>query len=132
MKNTVPMSVSDFLSSTTILHDAVCENWTFDYSHKQLILFFQSADGEKHRMVYHDVYAHQMMTCDFWGPSPHIYGCHVVEKESGLLYKQLVQTIAHENCDESFIRELADNVETEMQFISGDVLLVLCKSISIE
>lgn len=132
MKNTVPKSVSDFLSSTTILHDAVCENYTFDYSHKQLILFFQSADGEKQRMIYHDVYAHQMVTCDFWGPWPHIYGCHVVEKKSVLLYNQLVEMITHENCDESFLRELADSVEMEMQFISGDILLVLRKSISIE
>lgn len=132
MRTTAPMSISDLLNSMTILHDAVCEKWTFDYSHKELMLFFQSTDGKTHRMVYHDVYAHQMVTCDFWGVSPNIYGCKVIEKQSGFLYNQLVQTITSENYEESFISELADGIETEMQFISGDVLLVLCKSISVE
>lgn len=45
------------------------------------------------------------------------------------MYKQLIETAAGE---ESFINELADSVETKMQFISGDVLRVLCKSVSIE
>ena len=73
-----------------------------------------------------------MVSCDFWGPSPRIYGFEIVEKQSGFLYNQLVQTIAHEACEESFISELADGIETKRQFISGDVLYVLCKSISVE
>lgn len=126
------MSISDLRSSMPNLHDAVCEKWTFDYQNKALMLFFQSDDGRKHRMIYHDVYAHQMVSCDFWGPSPHIYGFEAVEKQSGYLYSQLVQTITRGNYGEAFIGELADSIETEMQFISGDVLRVLCKSISVE
>ena len=118
--------------SMAILHDAVCKKWTFDYDRKELMLFFQSDDGKQHRMIYRGVYAHQMVSCDFWGPSPHIYGCKAVEKQSGFLYDQLVQTVAREACEEPFISELADSIETEMQFISGDVLCVLCKSISVE
>lgn len=126
MKNALPTPIGDWM---TMLHDAVCEKWTFDYARKELTLFLQSDDGEKHRMIYRGVYAHQMVSCDFWGPSPHIYGCDVLEKQSGVLYNQLVQTAASE---ESFINELADSVETKMQFISGDVLRVLCKSVSAE
>lgn len=126
MENTFPSSIDDL---TAMLHDAVCEKWTFDYGRKELALFFQSDDGEKHRMIYRGVYAHQMVSCDFWGPSPHIYGLEELEKQSGVLYKQLIETAAGE---ESFINELADGVETKLQFISGDVLHVLCKSVSIE
>ena len=129
MGNSVPTPIGDLMA---ILHDAVCEKWSFDYGHKELMLFFQSADGKKYRMIYRGVYAHQMVSCDFWGPSPRIYGFEVVEKQSGLLYNQLVQTVACEACEEPFISELADSIETEMQFISGDVLCVLCKSISVE
>lgn len=132
MENSVPMTISDSRNSAPNLHDAVCEKWTFDYQNKELVLFFQSDDGEDHRMIYHDVYAHQMVSCDFWGSSPHIYGFEVLEKQSGFLYSQLVQTITRGNYGESFISELADSIETEMQFISGDVLRVLCKSVSVE
>lgn len=64
MKNVLPTPIDDWM---TMLHDAVCEKWTFDYTRKELILFFQSDDGEKHRMIYRGVYAHQMVSCDFWG-----------------------------------------------------------------
>lgn len=126
MENNIPASIGDWAA---MLHDAVCEKWTFDYGGKELMLFFQSDDGKKHRMIYRGVYAHQMVSCDFWGASPHIYGLEELEKQSGVLYKQLIETAAGE---ESFISELADSIETKMQFISGDVLRVLCKSVSIE
>ena len=129
MGNNVPTPIGDLMPR---LHDAVCEKWSFDYGHKELVLFFQSDDGKKHRMTYRGVYAHQMVSCDFWGPSPRIYGFEVVEKQSGLLYNQLVQTITREAYEESFISELTNGIETKMKFISGDVLFVLCKSILVE
>ena len=129
MGSSVPTPIGDLMA---MLHDAVCEKWSFDYGHKELMLFFQSADGKKYRMIYRGVYAHQMVSCDFWRPSPRLYGFEVVEKQSGLLYNQLVQPITREAYEESFISELANGIETKMQFISGDVLCVLCKSILVE
>lgn len=132
MNNANLITNRNFLSNFPAIHDAICEKWIFDYCKKELTLFYTTVEGEQRKMSYHDVYAHQMVSCDLWGSSPHIYGCKAVEKQSGVLYNRLLQTITGENCDESLIRRLTDSIEIEIQFISGDVLHVLCKSISAE
>lgn len=129
MENGICVNGNNFAEYTMILHDAVCERWVFDYAEKSLTLFFKTRPG---KVVFHDVYAHETTSCDYWGPSPHIYAWRMLEGKARSLYPRVMREIQNNGYDCARIQHGMDCLELEITFISGDIMTVLCDKVTIE
>ena len=132
--NRTIVNTENVSSCSALLHDATCEKWTFEYGSKTLTMLIRCGRdiSSPKNVVFEGVYAHNMKSCDYWGPSPHLFGIELILPESSDLYKQLtdeIKNMCYENLLEDKVREL---FEARIQFTSGDVLAVLCQRVMID
>lgn len=119
---------------SALLHDAKCEKWTFEYGSKTLTMLIKRGRdiSSTQNIVFEGVYAHNMKSCDYWGPSPHLWGIELITPESSYLYKQLTDEINNMCYATPFEDKAKELFEARIQFTSGDVLAVLCHRVMID
>lgn len=119
---------------SSLIHDTICEKWTFEYASKRLTVHLKYGNdlSDAMNVIFEDVYAHHMISCDYWGASPHIYGLEFIDPMSSSLYKQLIDEIRNMGYANSRMSDSSKFIEARIQFISGDILIVLCKHVIIE
>ena len=134
MKHVYDINAGNFILNSSMLHDMICIDWKFSYPHKLLVLTLDRGSHENNRMkvIFKNVLAHKKISCDFWGPSPHIFSWSLVDKEYCYLRQQIKEEIETNEYGLSRFDPKTQYLETEMQFTSGDVLRILCQDISIE
>ena len=134
MMNEIGVNADNFAAYSPMLHDTVCEKLTFDYTTKKMILLLRYGKDitAVRRVIFNDVYAQQMISCDYWGPSPHIYTWEINNSGEGYLYKQVMTEIENMGYDSARIDNNTKCIEVKITFTSGDVLTVLCKSAAIK
>ena len=134
MKHTIALNESTFGTYSSLLHDTVCRNWYFDYGQKQLIVHLECEDSieKPSQITFNNVLGHEMVSCDFWGASPHILSWNVLTNAQRYLYPRYVNEINKNGY--VFARLLPDEryMEVEILFTSGDKLTVLCQDILVE
>lgn len=122
------------LTCSSLIHDAKCEEWTFEYASKRLTIRLNHGDGASGiiNLIFEDVYVHHMTSCDYWGASPHIYGFELIASMSSGLYKQMIDEIKNMGYVNSRMSDDRKLIEARIQFTSGDLLTVLCQHVIIE
>ena len=133
MQQALILNEDAFKNYSSLLHDAVCLGWNFDYQHKQLIMQLDGEDSieKPYQITFRNVLGHEITPCDFWGPSPHLLGWSALTGEQRRLYPRYVDEI--EKNGYTFARLLPGEkyMEVEVLFTSGDALAVLCENIKI-
>ena len=112
------------------IHDDVLNEFFFDRAEKQLHLVLLKARNN-HRICidFYNVIGFKMTSCDFWGGSPYIFDFEYVEEKDRTIVPELFGRKEMYN-DPVCILEAPENyIETKMTFVSGDYLVVACKSI---
>lgn len=134
MNRTCDVDASNFEIHSSMLHDMICEGWKFDYACKRLTLMLNRGMSENNavKVIFHNVFAHKMVSCDFWGPSPHLLSWSMVDTERECLYQQIQKEITQNEYGFSRFDSAEQYIESVIQFISGDMLDILCQRISIE
>ena len=124
MQQALILNEDAFKNYSSLLHDAVCLGWNFDYQHKQLTMQLDGEDSieKPYQITFRNVFGHEMISCDFWGPSPHLLGWSALTGEQRRLYPRYVDEI--EKNGYTFARLLPGEkcMEVEVLFTSGDVL----------
>lgn len=127
MKNWAHVTSSDEL--TLMIHDRKCEYCHFDYESKEMILSLSSEIGNVQDMLcvkFVNVYAYEMIACDFWAPSPHVFDCSINSGETGSLYQRIKKEVDKNKYSFSRLKMDTQCIEVQVQYSSGDVLTVLC------
>lgn len=134
MKHIYDINASNFANNASILHDMICINWGFNYNDKTLVLALDKElqEGKRIKVIFNNVFAHKMISCDFWGPSPHIFSWSLVDEKDCFLRQQIEKEIRTNEYVLSRFDSETHYMEIEIVFTSGDVLRILCQSISIE
>ena len=95
MQQALILNEDAFKNYSSLLHDAVCLGWNFDYQHKQLIVQLDGEDSmeKPYQITFRNVFGHEMISCDFWGPSPHLLGWSALTGEQRRLYPRYADEI---------------------------------------
>lgn len=126
-------TASDFAVCAGFVHDMQCHAVNFAYENKTLLLLLlgEREEDASLEIRFHGVLGYEMTSCDFWGPSPHVFGWRLIlDEERVLLPRYLAEAGAH-GLDQTSIRKDQEYMEIEVEFTSGDSLKVLCCSIGI-
>lgn len=128
------VNAENVLDCSELLHDAECEKWTFEYKSKTLTMSIRCERGKPayKNVVFEGVYAHNMVSCDSWGPSPYLFGIERMGAESSGLYKQIMDEARNAHDENSFKSKTSELYEVRVQFTSGDALSVLCQRVRID
>lgn len=131
--NRIIVNAENALDCSGSLHDAACEKWTFDYESKTLTMNVRCERDKSafRNVIFEGVYAHNMVSCGYWGPSPYLFGIELITPGSSGLYKQIIDYIQNAPYDNPFEDKMNELYEAKVQFTSGDVLSVLCQHVII-
>ena len=124
----------DFDAYAGIVHDKQCCAVNFAYENKTLLLRLlgERVEDASMEIRFNGVLGYEMTSCDFWGPSPHVFGWSLIpDNERTLLPRYLAEAEEH-GLDQTSIQRNREYMEIEVQFTSGDTLTVLCCSIDIQ
>ena len=132
--NATIQAASDFDAYSGIVHDMQCYAVNFAYENKTLLLLLigEHAEDASLEIRFNGVLGYEMTSCDFWGPSPHVFGWSLVpDNERALLPRYLAEAEEH-GLDQTSIQRNREYMEIEVQFTSGDTLTLLCRCIDIQ
>lgn len=133
MKATI-QAAPDFDTYAGIVHDKQCCAVNFAYENKTLLLRLlgERAEDASMEIRFNGVLGYEMTSCDFWGPSPHVFGWSLIPDNKRTLLPQYLAEAEEHGLDQTSIQRNREYMEIEVQFTSGDTLMVLCCSIDIQ
>lgn len=115
------------------IHDDVFCYIHFDRETDELRVGLQNPlkGGQEYEIKFSNVIGVSISACNFWGRSPHVLDFEYVESNEQLLFSELEHTRKerHPQCK---LQAGTVFIETVMTFISGDILNVVCESITWE
>lgn len=121
-------------TSSANLHDSIFKLMTFDYAEKCLYIEVVSDNSNDRKRVikFINVIGFNMVSCDFWGKSPHIldWSVHLTQDQS--IIKKLIE---EKECYHYRFSRLEDEqtyLESVILFTSGDRLTIACEQIELE
>ena len=115
-------------------HDSVLEEFRFDRKEKRLYMVISDTYpcARIRSITCHQVIGFAMTAGDYWGPSSRINGLALVEGAEKTLTARLLSLWSG---DRSIVCPLGDDperyIEMVIEFISGDLLRVVCERIVI-
>lgn len=121
-------------SKDIYIHDDILEGLYFNRAEKKLhlsILKDCKSDDIRFFIDFFDVIEFKMTSCDFWGRSPHILDFEYIEPSENTMIPKLFKKKEINNFTSCSLDDPQKYIETVITFISGDQLLVACKSIVI-
>lgn len=133
MKATI-QAAPDFDRYAGIVHDKQCYAVYFAYESKTLLLLLlgEREEDASLEIRFYDVLGYEMTSCDFWGPSPHVFGWSLVPDNERTLLPRFLSKAQEHDFDQTSLQRNQEYMEIEVQFTSGDTLTVLCGSIDIQ
>ena len=110
------------------IHDDILDDLKFNRKEHKLYLSLSTpTPKEMYTINFIDVLGFEMTSCDFWGWSPHIYDFASLTSEEYTIIPKLMK---NEHFDSAIgCSEIEKYMEAKIIFISGDELVVACKSI---
>lgn len=127
-------AASDFDAYAGIVHDTQCYAVNFAYENKTLLLLLlgEREEDASLEIRFYGVLGYEMTSCDFWGPSPHVFGWSLVPDNERTLLPRYLAEAGEYGYDQTGLQRNQEYMEIEVQFTSGDTLAVLCCSITIQ
>lgn len=116
------------------IHDSIVLTIQYDYYHNTIL--FESKDDWGRNVIYsllfNNVIGFEMMSCDFWGKSPHVFDWGCEEKTDQYLINRLFAEKNTHNYMYSRLEDKDKYIEAVIDFTSGDKLRVACEYIIFE
>ena len=118
-----------FLTNFNI-HDHIFNSMQFDYREKNIYIEITAtgSSNQKYTIEFRNVIGFDMVSCDFWGKSPHILSFEFIKPSN----YRLIKTLLEEKNNNYFCSNLSKNktfIETVFVFTSGDKLTIACEHI---
>lgn len=116
------------------IHDSVFKGMFFDYDEKKVHIKVVNVGSESktYSIEFFNVIGFEMVSCDFWGKSPHVFDWSALKEENQHLIKSLFQEQQNNNYQYSRITDKTKFLETFFTFTSGDRLRIACEFIIFE
>ncbi len=117
-------------SKDIYVHDAVFTGFNYDYENN--IIEFEAIEYyyKKHfKFKFCNVLGFEMLSCDFWGRSPHINVWYTSDTND---LSTKMKDIQREKKWELRLKDTNKWVESIISFISGDTLTIVCEYIEFE
>lgn len=117
-------------SKDIYVHDAVFTGFNYDYENN--IIEFEAIEYyyKKHfKFKFCNVLGFEMLSCDFWGHSPHINVWYISDTND---LSTKMKDIQREKKWELRLEDTSKWVESIIAFISGDTLTIVCEYIEFE
>lgn len=117
-----------------MIHDRKCEYCHFNYESKEMDIQLSSEIGDKHDVIhlkFSNVYCYEMIACDFWAPSPHVFDGTIISNRSGMLYQRVMKEIKANDYIFARLENNAECIEVQIQYSSGDLLTILCDMVRV-
>jgi len=117
----------------SIIHDAICNTIVYDYQSKKITISLnkEAGENEKFIIIFENVFAFHMISCDYWGESPHLYGMTVVDVSASEIAKKIKEDIRSNGYIMSRFDNDTEGIEVQIQYISGDIFQILCQNASV-
>lgn len=118
-------------SKEVYIHDDIFNELRFEHSKKKLYLSItkQGIQGENFIIEFVNVVGFELTSCDFWGPSIHIFDFEYVEHDNRTLLPKLFEK-KNNNPDPCCSLITQENyIESVITFTSGDQLIIACEYI---
>ena len=112
-------------SKDIYVHDAVFTGFNYDYENN--IIEFEAIEYyyKKHfKFKFCNVLGFEMLSCDFWGHSPHINVWYISDTND---LSTKMKDIQREKKWELRLEDTSKWVESIIAFISGDTLTIVCE-----
>ena len=121
------------------LHDKIIKTIKFDRLIKEMIIPImpeneQDTDNTIRKMKFSNVLGYEITTCDFWCPSPHIFGFGFLPKEE----ERLIPKYYKKWCAQNDSFHTPENFpgtncfEVLIEFTSGDTISIACEELILE
>lgn len=134
-------NVEEYFSNRSF-HDYFFEDLSFEYDNlyfylgerretRFIKLVLLDSDLNEEIIVFHNVIGCEFTSCEFWGPSPHIDCISYLEDEEKIVTPKLLKRFMAIPEKAKYLCLLNDNktyIEIKIQLLSGDVVLIACKS----
>lgn len=116
------------------IHDYIFKGLKFDYLKKNVYAFLLKPNSEEDIITisFCNVLGLDMISCDFWGKSPHVFDWEFVEGEESLLTSRLFEEKNTHNYLNTKLDYMTNHIETIISLISGDLLTITCEYIDFE
>ena len=121
-------------SKEVYINDDILEEFTFNRAEKKLHLSIvkeEKFNSVRFSIDFLNVIGFEMTSCDFWGRSPHILDFEYVEKDNTTIIPKLFEMKNNNDYPFCALDIQEKYIETIITFISGDRLIIACKSIII-
>ena len=121
-------------SKEVYIHDDILEEFNFNRAEKKLhlsIIKEEKFNRIRFSIEFLNVIGFEMTSCDFWGRSPHILDFEYVEKDNAIIISKLFEMKNSNDYPFCTLDIQEEYIETIITFISGDRLIIACKSIII-
>lgn len=121
-------------SKEVYIHDDILKEFTFNRAEKKLHLSIvkeEKFNSVRFSIDFLNVIGFEMTSCDFWGRSPHILDFEYVEKDNTTIIPKLFKMKNNNDYPFCTLDIQEEYIETIITFISGDQLIIACKSIII-
>lgn len=125
----------DIINTNKInIHDYIFKDLKFDYSKKNVYVSLLSSNLGNGTITikFLNVLGFNMISCDFWGKSPHVLDWECVKGEEQLLTSKLLEEKHRHDYSNSKLDEFTNYIETVMTLTSGDLLTITCECIDFE
>ncbi len=124
----------DFNAYAGIVHDMQCYAVNFAYESKVLLLQLlgEREEDASLEIRFYGVLGYEMTSCDFCGPSPHVFGWSLISDDDRTLLPRFLSEAEKHGFDQTCLQRNQEYMEIKVQFTSGDTLTVLCCSIDIQ
>ena len=117
----------------TYIHDYIFKEMKFDYTKKNIyIIISKNNDTKTDRIIkFNNVIGFNMISCDFWGQSPHILDWEFTDKDNTIINKLFDEKNNHDYQD-SRLTSIEDYIESIITFTSGNRLTIACEDIIVD
>ena len=114
------------------IHDYIFKELKFDYSNKNIYILLLGPEPKAGSIIiiFFNVIGFNMISCDFWGKSPHVLDWEFVQDEEQLLTNKLLEE--KHNFSDSKLEGFTTYMETVMTLTSGDLLTIVCEYIDLQ
>ena len=122
-----------FLTSLN-MHDHIFNGIQFDYGEKKIYaeITATGSSNQKYAIEFINVIGFEMVSCDFWGKSPHILDFEFIKPHEHRLLKKLLEEGKNNNYFCSNLYRNKTYIETVLVFASGDRLTIACECIRVD
>ena len=116
------------------IHDYTFLNLKVNYKKKSVQIEIQPphTDAKKERIIFSNMIGLEMVSCDFWGSSPHILDLETLPSSKQKLIKSLFQEKSDNGYTFSRLSNESKFIEIVITFTSGDRLTIACEHVSWE